>query len=312
MKIYESAIQLMLEHVQTKEWPDLKLACERALSHTPVAWHFPIRGCQAVGGSPKDAVPAVAAITCAHMAIMLIDDMLDEDPRGVFHTYGHGRTANLAFGLIGLGSDIILSSACPKKESAAQSLFQMVLRTAYGQSLDIQNVHSEESYWNVARTKSSPYFRTALFIGAIFGGGTKEQAEQLGLFGDIYGEIMQIHDDLNDCLATPANVDWVQGRSPLPILFAELVAHPERERFMELRAKVDDPSMLEEAQAILVRCGAISYCVSELMLRCEKGQALLDEMSLADSEPIRELLDEAIAPVKHLFEKVGAPISASG
>ena len=125
-----------------------------------------------------------------------------------------------------------------------------------------------------------------------------------------YGEIMQIHDDLNDCLAAPANVDWLSGRSPLPLLFAQLVDHPDRQRFIELRNKANDPEALAEAQKILVHCGAISYSVHELVKRHESAIGLLRQMQLERPEPLSMLLEEAIAPVRHLFAKVGVDFDA--
>lgn len=117
---------------------------------------------------------------------------------------------------------------------------------------------------------------------------------------------MQIHDDLNDCVANPANVDWHQERSSLPILFAQNVDHSQRARFVELRNQVADPRALLEAQTILVSCGAISYCVNELVLRHRQAGQLLAEMELPNPARLVKLLEGTIEPVRHLFEKVGA------
>ncbi len=310
MNLYEEAINSLLKHPTTHDWPELQVACKRALSRRPVAWHFPVKACEAVGSLSAAAVPAIAAISCAHMAIMLVDDILDEDPRGAYRKLGAGRAANLAAGLYGLGLDVLIASCCSQAELGASLLASMILRTAYGQDLDVHNPQSEEGYWAVARAKSSPYFAGALGIGAIFGGAGAATVEHMRRFGGIYGEMMQIHDDLNDCLASPANIDWKQGRSPLPMLFAQIVDHPDRQRFIELRPQVDDLEKLEEAQSILIRCGAISYSVRELMLRHAMADSLVNEMKLVNAEPLKQLLEEAIAPVRHLFAKVGAQMPA--
>jgi geranylgeranyl pyrophosphate synthase len=108
----------------------------------------------------------------------------------------------------------------------------MFLSTAFGQFLDVQAPADESDYWQVTKTKSSPFFGAALQVGALAGGGTLETAEQLKKLGCLYGEMIQIHDDMHDSMETPANPDWIQGRSPLPILFASQVKHPEQERFV--------------------------------------------------------------------------------
>jgi geranylgeranyl pyrophosphate synthase len=307
MTLYTNAIEQLLVYEEAQRWPELNHALQRALVRQPVAWHFPIKACEAVGGAPEKAIPAVAAITCAHMAILLVDDVLDDDPRGEYHRLGAGRASNLAVGLNALGMRVLFDAKdCDQRERAAAGLNAMIGSTAYGQELDVQNARNEEEYWAVAQAKSSPYFGVALYIGALFGGGKIETAEQLNKFGEIYGEIMQIHDDLNDSLATPANIDWFTGRSPLPLLFAQLVDHPDRERFIELRSLVEDEGALQEAQAILVRCGAISFSVHHLIERHRRAKELLERIELNSPEEMHILLDEALAPVKHLFESVGA------
>ncbi len=313
MQIYKEAIQFLLADSAVKPWPELHDAITQAAQRAPIAWDFPIRACQGVGGEPRESLPAVAAITCAHMALILIDDLLDEDPRGAHLRIGTGRAANLATGLNALGIHVLLDTkVCRERERAAAALNDMLGETAFGQDLDVQNNRSEEGYWAVTRAKSSPYFGAALYIGALFGGAPVEIAEQLRGFGRLFGEIMQIHDDLNDCLASPANVDWGQGRLPLPILFAELVQHPDRERFVALRNLVSEPEALKEAQSILVRCGAISYCINELLVRQAKAHTILGDIALAEPAPLEKLLDHAIAPVKHLFASVGTEFEEVG
>jgi geranylgeranyl pyrophosphate synthase len=313
MEIYESAIKLLVKHSPTEKWSEMQTALSRAANKRPVAWQFPVKACEALGASSKRAIPAVAAITCVHMAIILVDDILDNDPRGEYRRVGAGRAANLAIGLNALGLRILIEANGVDEQKRLQTLGalnEMIGGTAYGQDLDVQNTQTEDGYWVVTRAKSSPYFGAALFIGALFGGAELAVANQLKRLGDIYGEIMQIHDDLNDCLESPANVDWASGRSPLPILFAQVVDHPERERFVELRQKVSDVAFLEEAQSILVRSGAISYSVHALTERHQKAQELLAGIKLADASPLQEILDEAIAPVKNLFSNVGAEFPA--
>jgi geranylgeranyl pyrophosphate synthase len=155
----------------------------------------------------------------------------------------------------------------------------------------------------------------ALHIGALLGGAPAELAEQLRQFGGQYGEMIQIHDDLNDCLTVPANPDWTLGRSPLPILFALVVDHPDRARFLELRRALSratsDPETLAEAQDILIRCGAVSYGVHHLLARYQTAQQTLKRMPLIDRAGLEALLEGLIRPVEELFLAVGmAPPSA--
>jgi hypothetical protein len=78
----------------------------------------------------------------------------------------------------------------------------------------------------------------------------------------------QIHNDLNDTMAVPANPDWRLDRSPLPILFAQVVEYAEKERFLGLCQNISNPVALTEAQTILIRCGAsatvLTHCYADI------------------------------------------------
>ncbi|MBU1660065.1 MAG: polyprenyl synthetase family protein, partial [Chloroflexi bacterium] len=231
----------------------------------------------------------------------------DNDPRGEYHRIGAPATANLAIAFQAAGMDAIAQSdtGAVTKLAASHSLCQMMLTTAYGQYLDIQNPEDEAAYWNLVRTKSSPFFGSALHVGALLGGASADVATQIEQFGHIYGEMIQIHDDLNDTMAVPANPDWTLGRLPLPILFAQIVDHPEKARFIELREAITNPDALTEAQEILVRCGAVSYCIDQLVRRYQSAIEIMSTLPLTSPGLLEGLLDDVITPVMKLFSAVG-------
>jgi geranylgeranyl pyrophosphate synthase len=114
--------------------------------------------------------------------------------------------------------------------------------------------------------------------------------------------MIQIHDDMHDSMESPANPDWLEGRSPLPILFASLVKHPEQERFLQLKKRANRSEALKEAQEILIRCGAISYCADQLIQKYEEAMKLLSKIPLTNCEPISSLFNEVIAPIHKLLQ----------
>jgi len=180
----------------------------------------------------------------------------------------------------------------------------MFLTTALGQHLDSQNPSTEEEYWRVARTKSSPFFGTALALGGSFAEAESDVIDLMTSFGTIYGEMVQIFDDLHDTMETPANADWLNGRYPLPLPYATVVSHKERARFLDLRPRVSDETALEEAQDILISCGAVSYCISELMHRRQSAEAMIRDTALQNIKPLEEVLEEIMAPVQNLMDSV--------
>jgi geranylgeranyl pyrophosphate synthase len=180
------------------------------------------------------------------------------------------------------------------------------LATALGQYWDTQNPSDEEGYWRLVRTKSCPFFGAALLAGAVLGDAGSETAGRIKELGHLYGEMIQIHDDLNDALAVPANPDWTLGRAPLPILFAQTVDHPEKARFLELRRAIADPAALNEAQAILVRSGAVGYAVHHLHLRYRAAKDFMAGMQLAKYEGFEGLFETVMKPVRALYAELGS------
>ena len=83
------------------------------------------------------------------------------------------------------------------------------------------------------------------------------------------------------------------------------VKRPDRARFEELREQVQEPEALQEAQSILVRCGAISYCLHELLTRYEMAKALLAETALPDPTNLEKLLADVVGPLQELIVSLG-------
>lgn len=306
----EDVIAQVLDLPEVAAWPEMAHLFERSVAKLSVKWELPLLACRAVGGKESAAIAGAAAVACMQLGLVLIDDMLDRDPRGAHIEFGHAATANLAWAFQAVA--FRLAEEAPvdaeRRVAASVELAQMALTSAFGQNLDAQNLSGEENYWQVVRAKSSPFFGTSLYIGALLGQAPVEIAEGLRDLGLLIGEIIQVYDDLLDALQSPAGPDWRQGRNNLAILYALTAEHPERARLEALRTQVDDPEALEAAQQILIRCGAISYCVYHIVKRYQLAKQLLDSISLTDSAPLRRLIIEQIEPLMMLLESVGAAI----
>lgn len=305
MDPYQAAADYVCTLPGIETWPELQRIIVRMASLEPRDWELPFRTCQAVGGRAEQAIPAAGAIACAQTGIIMIDDMLDHDPRGEYHQIGEAQTANFAAALLTAASESILqSSSSPSAKLASlQSLNVMTTTLALGQFLDVQNPSDEASYWRVVQMKSGCFFKSAFQLGALFGCSPVDVAEEVGKIGFLYGEMIQIHDDLGDSMTEPAGPDWTEGRLPLPILFAETVEHPDRSHFCELRKKMSDPGSLHEAQNILIRSGAVSYCIDQLMCRYQSADEILTGISLPQVNQLRTLLDSVITPVYRLLKE---------
>jgi len=311
MDLYASIYDLLLNFPLVKSWPEMCHLLQCSSGRKPRNWQLPVTACKAVGGNVEQALPVAAAIACLQISIILIDDMLDDDPRGEYHCLGEAATANMAAAFQAIGLQVIMAADSLKpstKQAITQSLNQMVLTIASGQYLDAQNPVDEAGYWHLVKTKSAPFFGTALQVGALSGLTTSADspaALQLRRLGELYGEMIQIHDDLSDAMAQPANSDWLLGRSPLPILFAKSVNHPHQAQFRDLCNTITEPPSLAEAQSILIHCGAVSYCIDQLICRYQQAKELLIQMSLSYKTELTELLTGVIEPVRQMFHVLG-------
>ncbi len=303
MDIYEEIFNMLSAVLPVQKWRVVHDVVERVKRKQPRDWRLPILACTAVGGNAERAIPVAAAIGCMQVSIILIDDLLDKDPRGEYHTIGEAAAANLAIAFQAAGLECAAQSEADSNTILAVlgSLNQMMLKTALGQHLDIQNPENETDYWDLVRTKSSPFFGTALHIGALLGGAPPESAAGFKRFGHLYGEMIQIHDDLNDVMEVPANPDWVQGRSSLPILFAGTVDHPDKSRFLELQQSISNEDALSEAQTILIRCGAVSYSLDQLLARYQGAKQILAAIPLSHYEELAGMLADVIDPMIKLL-----------
>lgn len=307
MNPYDETKKYILQLSHVCEWPQLYELVAELADRRPHHWCLPLIICEAVSGNSKTAIPGMAAIACLHSSLALVDDMLDDDPKGAYHIVGVGEAANYALALQATGLDALSTTTQPIERQVAMihAYTQVAATTAFGQYLDAQGIENEEQYWQIVQRKSGPFFGLAFALGAWLGGASVELAEKLHRLGCCYGEIVQLHDDLSDCMVTPASPDWILGRATLPILYAQLVPHIEQQQFIALRTTISQPWALAEAQAILLRSGAVSYTVEQILHKYQEAQQLFATICITNRQPIDDLMSGVIRPVSELLILAG-------
>lgn len=294
-------------------WPDLGALVEAAIEQQGgrSVWDYPRLACRAVGGSEEAALPACTAVFCALASIHLVDDLLDEDPRGDYRRLGVGNTANLALALQAAGHRVLEEAAVPAavRSDLDAKLAQMALATAYGQSLDLHEPADEAGYWRTVEAKTPPLFATALAMGALLGGAPATTVAGLERLGALLGRLVQVSDDLADAMATPAAADWRRPRGNLALLYALTADHPQREAFRRLVASADDAAALGAAQKILLASGAVSFCAYHLIELGRQARDTLAALALSDPEPLARLLAMQAKPVAGLLAVVGVDLA---
>lgn len=301
---------LVVNLPEVAAWPEMANIFDRFLARSFRDCEWPQIACQAVGGDDAGVAPAAAALVCMKIGITMADDILDEDPRGLYHKLGTGAAANLALAFQAAAFRVVANAPVDSERRAVAmtELAQMALTTALGQNFDVQNVSGEDSYWKVIRTKSTPYYAAALHVGAVLAKADPTLAQALHEFGVLTGEIIQVHDDITDALEQPANPDWKRGRNNLLILYALTADHSDRTRFHALLPQIDDGDVLRAAQQILIRCGALSYAVYHIAQRCQAARELIASTPFADPSPLHRLFGWYAAPLLVILKNVGAEI----
>ncbi len=303
--------EALLAQPEVADWPTMRKLVERVRPEHPFGLlSFPGLASQSVGASDKVALPGAAALFCLHTSIHLVDDMIDREISGLYRLIGKGETANLALAFQAAGLRIIDGHPLhpERKRALLAELAIAAASTALGQALDATGVEDESGYWRVAEAKTPPLFKSALTMGALLGGASAEVAQTIGLLGRDIGIMIQIGDDLNDAMQVPAQPDWQRPNGNLALLYALTAQHEGQARFGVLCGQANDPEALREAQALLARSGAISYCCFRIAEEHRRATRRLRCIDVPNVEPLVTLVDHHVAPLTSLFCRVGIEI----
>lgn len=316
--MFEEITKFLQNHKSMADWEPFQLFVLRIINEKPKHILLPHVITDCYDADRGRVVTVSASLFAAYAAIIALDDVLDGDRRYTTAGLTPAGLANLSAGLNALACQVLaeLEGDAALRVRGQAVLADLIFNVAFGQALDTQNIASEEAYWRVAKLKSGGFFSGAFALGGLAADVGPEDWETLQALGETYGILIQIHDDLRDAFAAPANPDWLNGRFTLPILFAHLVDHPDRARFDQIRSDVSDPAALEEAQEILIRSGALSYGFYMIEEYYQTALDQLERLSTPNTAGLVKLFDELVEPVEQLVSMLipapAAPLVASG
>ena len=272
-------------------------------------------GCMAVGGNPRAAASAAAAVEHFHTAALIHDDIADDGElrRGepcLHLTQGLGLAINdgdLALSQVTgtVLADKTLDDAT--KVRVLGELVAMTTRTIEGQALDIGWARegrwdiSVEDYLTMARHKTAYYsVSVPLACGAIIGGGTDKQVEALRAFGMATGLAFQLQDDLLNLVGDKESVqkdfrsDITEGKRTMLVVHALANAAPEAAAELKaiLTAHATDPARLARAVELIEQAGSVDHVRSYSLDLVKTAKQALDPVELA-AEPKQLLLSMA-------------------
>ncbi|MGB0114006.1 MAG: polyprenyl synthetase family protein [Ilumatobacteraceae bacterium] len=291
----ESIEAAMLDAVVT---PDAYL--NEIASHLIVAGGKRLRPVLAVAGAQifgsaasHDVVRGGVACELVHLGSLYHDDVMDEADtrRGV-------ETVNAKWGNLQaiLAGDFLLSRASEIAASLGTEVAGLLARTigwlCEGQIEELRHTYdmnrTEESYLASIHGKTASLYGTACRIGGIVAGHERPAIDALTNYGNAYGTVFQIVDDILDLTSTeeqlgkPAGHDIVEGVYTLPVLRTLALGTAAADELRDLLGAPLDAVAQEKALAIVRSNDGVQSAIDTAQDFVRRAEACCDDFP--DSE----------------------------
>jgi len=273
-------------------------------------------GYECFGGKNKKVIlPVSAAIELTNAAVLVHDDIIDQADfrhgRSTVHRryqkyhkehykkgsplhYGEGMA--IMVGDIGIygAIDLINKSSFPEKakHKVIQELIDFMIKTAYGENLDIDLTYREkikEGDITTINTLKTAYYTLVgpLKMGGISGGASNRQLKIFEGYGIPVGIAFQLQDDILgmfgsvEKLGKPVDSDIKEGKNTLLYTQALKRGSPrQRKRLMSLWGRKDiTPKEVEEARQIIIKTGSLEYSQKLARRLVEKGKKAVPQIT---------------------------------
>jgi heptaprenyl diphosphate synthase len=235
-----------------------------------------------------DVVQGAVSVELVHLGSLYHDDVIDEadSRRGVESV--NSRWGNLVAIVAG---DFLLARASEIAASlgteVAGLLAATIARLCEGEVAEIQYKFNAErpepAYLEAIRGKTASLMATACRVGALTAGLPRDEVDALTVFGEAFGMVFQIRDDVLDIvgsavtLGKPAGRDLIEGVYTLPVLraLATPVAGPELRAL--LGAPLDGPAR-DKARGIVRESGGVEAACTVARRYADDAQAALAQL----------------------------------
>lgn len=191
--------------------------------------------CEAVGGRPREALNAGAAIELMHNFTLVHDDIMDKARarrgRPTVHVAWDLNTALLVGDiLLGHAYDLLLASNPRVLTPLTRAFTRGLLEVCEGQAMDLEFERREDvrvrDYFTMIEMKTGCLLSLACEMGGLLGGASGKELSALRQFGHYVGRAFQLQDDLLDVVADkeqlgkPIGGDIVEGKRTYLLLTA--------------------------------------------------------------------------------------------
>lgn len=267
--------------------------------------------CEAVGGSPRDALPGALAIELIHNFSLVHDDIEDvsilrRNRPAVWSIWGISQGVNVGDGLFALAHLALTGGDVPpsRMSAAVRALGKTCLALCEGQFLDmrLENVPAIglDNYMTMIRGKSGALFGCAAQLGGLLGGARTRTVAQLNDFGCVLGEAFQMQDDILGVWGQRSRTgkeasDIRYRKRGLPAVIAwETATGGDLERLSELYQNADPLSSgeVEWVRDLFTRLKVRERAEALADERLKCAEKLLDETvpERDRTEPLRQLV----------------------
>ncbi len=233
--------------------------------------------CEAVSGSYKNALPIAAAIELTHAFSLVHDDIMDHDDmrRGkptVWKKYGEALAINVGDGIFTKAFETAFRlKNIPNKNKILENLSRSILEVCEGQAMDIsfetKKIVTFREYIKMANKKTAALIRASTELGAMCGGGSKEEVQALKKYGEKIGLAFQIWDDYIDFASEKTGKtygsDIIKGKKTSIVCHALEHANETQKKklvkILETPAKRMNKELILKAAGILEEIGSIEF-----------------------------------------------------
>ncbi len=214
---------------------------------------------KAAGGDYRDAYNAAIATELLHNFTLVHDDIMDNaNKRRNLETLHNKYDLNTAIltgdSLAAISINILLKDAKKNPLEIISAFSKGFIEVCEGQSYDMEFENKEgvtiSEYLMMIRKKTAALIEMSCKIGAIIGGGSRQEISALSDFGRNLGMAFQIQDDLLDIAAEEADFgkkiggDLIEGKKTFLLLKALEIAQGKKLR--EFQAVIKNKGIKEE------------------------------------------------------------------
>lgn len=263
--------------------------------------------CEVVGGDPNITIPIAIPVILISGAIDIHDDIIDqskikESRQTVLGKFGKDTAVIVGDILLFKGFTLLCEAIGKDIPVEKAALIASIIRRMFFDLADAEALELDfrgrvdvapEEYVYVARKKGADV-EALIRIGAILGGGSKEEIEALGKYGRLLGMMIILRDDLIDMVDFEEAVHRIKREHlPLPILYA--LQNPEiKSKFSPIllrkRIRKNDAKTILE---ITKKAGGLE-CVEKLLWEMVKNCSRHIEMLEHNTYSLR-LISKSVA-----------------